>query len=152
MKKSHMHKPCPENTDHNTPIKKPTKSRCWESSTAERLKKWALKPDSYMIEVFYTNEDMPRQTFYDGVARNEELKAAHEYALERVGINRENLAIEKNLGLNSVAAFILPHYLDRWKKEIEWRQALKALYEKDQQSLGKISIEDWIMAKMKELK
>lgn len=102
-----------------------TTNRDWDF-IAEQLKRWSLQPESFILEEFYTNLDIPEKTFYDNLEKSETLNEAHSYALTRLGINREKLAIKRGENVNSTNSFILPHYLKRWSKQIEWRAELKA--------------------------
>ncbi len=111
-------------------LQKVTKSQttCWEEAVAERLKKFADRPENYFLEEFYLNEDMDDATFYEGVHRNEVLKKAHKYAMTRLGLNRERLALKNREGTNSTNSAMLYHYLNRWadhKKHSEDREDKK---------------------------
>lgn len=110
---------------HST--KKKVRARCsnWEEATADALREWAMKDDSYLIEDFYSLRNIPPTTFYAGVKRNKYLKDAHEFALIRCGSRREHKCIKENLNINTVAAFALPHYFKRWRDQLEWRAELK---------------------------
>ena len=48
---------------------------------------------------------------------NEKLKAAHEFALEMIGVNREKIAIKTNATINHIIAYPLGHYLERYDTE-----------------------------------
>lgn len=100
--------------------------RSWEERLAEQLKDWSLKPDSFMIEEFITNMDIPETTFHQALDRNPILNEAHNFALLRIGINREKLAAEKSLGMNSAVMWTMAQYHKRHKKEQEFRAKLKA--------------------------
>jgi hypothetical protein len=88
----------------------------WDN-LATRLKEWSKRPDSLMLEEFYLNLDIPRKTFYENVNSNEKLKAAHEFALEMIGVNREKIAIKTNATINHIIAYPLGHYLERYDTE-----------------------------------
>jgi hypothetical protein len=138
----------PETTQHNTQSKKTTKTRNsnWEEAVADRLEQFASKDDVYILEEFYLNERIPAQTFYDGVGRNQRLKEAHTFAITKLGINREKLALKNREGLNSANVAMLPVYLERWakyKEHAEGREDKKNLGIKE--ALGNITIVDHML-------
>lgn len=89
------------------------------------LTEWCQEKDSLVIEEFQQMMGIPNQTYYNWVANNNKLKEAHTFAVQQVGINREKLCLERNLGINSVAAFMLPRYSKSWKDEMNRRAELK---------------------------
>ena len=101
-----------------------TTNRNW-SYIATELKQWSLNPENQIIEEYYTNLDIPHDTFYRHVASNKELKEAHQYALIRLGINREKVVNKHFLSLGTALAASLPDYLPRWQKNAEDRAKLK---------------------------
>jgi len=105
----------PNPTTETTKVHK-TRNSNWEEGVADRLELFASKEDAYILEEFYLNERIPERTFYDGVARNEKLRQAHDYALMRLGVNREKLALKGREGLNTANVAMLPVYLNRWAK------------------------------------
>lgn len=77
------------------------------------------------IEEFLINIDMPFTTFYEAVRRYDYLAEAHVVAKAKIGLKHEKTCRDKFLSMNTVIAQSLPDYLDRWKKNIEWRNELK---------------------------
>ena len=110
----------------NNRPKEYTTNRAWDLIASD-LKQWALLPDSFILEEFYTNQDIPEQTFIDNCKKNKVLEEAHIFALIRLGINREKLAIKRGENINTTNSFVLPHYLKRFKEQIEWRNDLKKI-------------------------
>lgn len=125
LKKNNLKKAATAKSDNiSTRPTEYTTNRNW-NLISDQLKQWSLKEDSQILEEFYTNLDIPHDTFYRNIATNETLKEAHKFALTRLGINREKHCNKNNLSMNSVMANSLPDYLDRWKKNVEWRQKMK---------------------------
>lgn len=97
-----------------------------------RMIDWSMQPKSIALERFYTNEGMNKKTYYRLKQMYPELNEAHEFVLERIGINRETICDERNLHINSVLAFTIPHYLDRFEAQIIKRAQLRNDSEKNQ--------------------
>lgn len=134
----------------NNPSMEPkeyTTNRNWDFIASE-LKQWAIRDDSLILEEFYTNLDIPHDTFYRNIATNTTLSEAHAFALTRLGINREKVCNKNNLSMNSVMANSLPDYLERWKKNVEWRHKLKIVEEENKDK--KYILVDRILSKDKE--
>lgn len=127
-----------KSTKDNIDNEKYGKKRSWYSNTSSDLKQWSLRPDAYEIEQFLTDRDIPERRYYEAVEQNDEMKEAHIFAKTRIGLNRQKIAIEKNLGINSAVAFTLPRYLKSWRDELEWRSKLKN--EEDKNSGTKIVV------------
>lgn len=117
-------------------MKKPQKAnknikKSREGSIFRTISEWEFianqlkNSDLSSIEEFYLNTGIPKRTFYDAVEKHQCMKEAHEYAAERIGLKKLKQCEDKNLGMNTVLAFQLPHYLNRFKKDIEWRARLK---------------------------
>lgn len=93
---------------------------------AIKLITWAKEdPDAFCLEQFWNLVGISDDTFYRWCKKSEKLEAAHKFALLELGIKRERISIEKNLNINHVTAFVLPHYHKRWNEEIKWRASLK---------------------------
>lgn len=106
-------------------IGKYSKNKNWYNNTADALKQWSLRPDAFEIDEFFTSRDIPQSTYYQALIDSEVMKEAHEFAKSRIGINRQRIAIEKNLGINSTVAFTLPRYLKSFREEYVARAKLK---------------------------
>lgn len=81
------------------------------------------------IERFYLDHGIPKSTFYKAVADYKCMKEAHQIAKEYIGIRKEEYCEDNNLSMNSVMAFSLPDFLDRWKSNVEWRAQIKQIVE-----------------------
>jgi len=118
---------------NNTLEKKRDKERTnynW-SKMAELLKNSTCSS----IERFWLSVGIPHQTYYDAVNREECMREAHEYTLLRIGCDREEMCLKEKMSGNSVAALSLPQFLDRWKKDTEWRTKLKQQEEEKNQNI-----------------
>ena len=91
--------------------------------------------DSLSIERILLNIGISEKVYYKAVNKYPDLQEIHERALMKMGVRREELALEKNLGMNSLAAYSLPQFLDRWKKDTVWRAELKKLEEEKNQNI-----------------
>jgi hypothetical protein len=117
-------KPERKKAKRNTKPRTCPSERSWSFIAAE-LKSQSMNPDFYTLEEFYTNLDIPEQVFYEACRREPEMGAARDFAKIRAGINREKLAIKRGENINTTNSFVLPHYLNRFKEQVEWRQQLK---------------------------
>lgn len=109
---------------HITEKREYTTKRNWKF-IAGQLKNWSLKPDSYILEEFYTDLDIPSQVYYENAQTDADLKEAHEFALTRIGINREKLSIKRNESINNTNSWVLTHYFQRFRDELKFRNDLK---------------------------
>lgn len=100
-------------------------NQAFRERLAEKLIEWSLKPTSYALERFINQEGISEMTYYRWLKVCELLQAAHDFALRQLGINREQLSIDRNLTMNHVAAFPLPQYLDRYDKSLRYREDIK---------------------------
>lgn len=92
------------------------------------------------IEEFYLNLDIPKQTFYDNIKKQQCMKEAHAYALEQIGVNNEKHCKKNNLSMTSVVGGSLHHYLGRWKDDLEYKAELKAKHTPQGQISGNFTI------------
>lgn len=83
------------------------------------------KTEVLSIERFLLNIGIIERVYYDAVSRLPDLKEAHERALMKMGVKREEMCIENKLGMSSVVAYSLPQFLKRWKLDAEWRAHVK---------------------------
>jgi hypothetical protein len=133
--------------DNNIENLKDAKNRTYEAevvsweNVATRLKEWSKNPDAFAIERFYLNLDIPKRTFYENVASNPKLKAAHEYAMEMIGMNREERAIKTNATINHIIAYPLGHYLERYDTEQTKKANLRTRDDDKDEKLKVIYIE-----------
>lgn len=103
---------------------------------AEELIEFATNPKSFIFDEFLNLKGIGDDTFYNWCEKVPELEAAHKFAMTQLGINRERLCIERNLGVNSTTAFMMPHYSKRWRNELEWRSKLN----KDNNAPGNVVV------------
>lgn len=104
-------------------------NRDWDS-VADRLKTYAMKPNSYSIYRFYLNEDIPKKTFYANVATNPKLKEAVDWAHEYFGTNREQRSDERGFTDSHVIAKPLWMFLPEiYHVDLKERAALKVIVE-----------------------
>jgi len=93
---------------------------------AWKLITWVKEdPDAFCLEQFYNLVGICSDTYHRWCRKSKKLEAAHKFALNELGIKRERICIEKNLNVNHVTAFVLPHYHKRWSDALEWRSSLK---------------------------
>ena len=118
---------------------------------ADELVDWAQNPKSRSIERFYLSRGIPKQTFYRWVEKYDFLQEALMFALEICGMNREEKAEEERATINHVIAFPIPHYLSRWRDQMEWRASMKAKMEHQHSLVQNPVIQDYIFAGRKEL-
>jgi hypothetical protein len=98
---------------------------------AIKLLTWAREnKKAYSLERFINNQGIPEKTFYRWCEQCPELEEAKNVALIDLGLNREELAMERNLTMNHVTAFTLPHYLSRYDKALRHREDIKSDNEK----------------------
>ena len=123
-------------TKNNTLEEKEVKNRTVEahydwSKMAQLLRNSTCRS----IERFYLSMGIPKQTYYDAVKRDPIMREAHDFALERIGCDREEYCWDQKLSSNSIIGLSLPQFLNRWKDDTEWRAKLKQLEEEKNQNI-----------------
>jgi|SRR5579859_2417269 len=94
----------------------------WLVRLAEDLQKWCLKDTSTRIESFYLDNGIRQVDYYRFVDRSEELREAHETALQRIAIRRDHGALTKKFDSSWAArtqAAFDPEYRKARKFEAE---------------------------------
>jgi len=85
---------------------------------AQELVKFGDKADSIKMAQFYNPLGIERKTFYDWVARYENLRSSYLHARESIGIRREINIINKAGDYNSAPTMYMMH-----KYDPEWDEA-----------------------------
>ena len=89
---------------------------------SEELQAWSLKDTSLRIESFYLDNGIRQLDFYRFVDRCDELKGAHEAAMQRIAIRRDQGALTKKFDSSWAArtqAAFDPEYRKARKFEAE---------------------------------
>lgn len=101
------------------------------------LKQWAEEDDSYTMSGFFRKYKIPRQSFYQWVARSEQLAFDYDMAMNSLAYKREMAGLKKEMDsgmIHSSMALYCPQY--KWLAE--WRAKLK---EEASSGSGKIEIQ-----------
>ena len=96
------------------------------NSVAERLKAYALRPDSISIYRFYLTEEIPKPAFYEAIKKYPKMAEAYEYAMEYMGTNREAKCDTKNLTESHMIAKPMWQFLELYHIDLKERAKLKA--------------------------
>src|SRR6185295_20050982 len=80
---------------------------------ASKLYEECRKEDFYSIEQFYVKMGIPERTYFRWIKdpENQHLADMHDYAKLCAGLNRQKIALDRNLSLGSTAAWLLPHLM-----------------------------------------
>lgn len=93
-----------------------------------KLIEWVTKNakgKAISIERFLNQEGIPHATFYRWCGECPELGEAHKFAMSQIGLNREDIAVDRNLTYNHVTAAPLPIYLKSYADSLRFREEIK---------------------------
>lgn len=82
------------------------------------------KKDCYNITEYIFHMGLPAKTYYEWLKQKPEYQIAHDTALSIISFRLEKITIDRNLGTNQGAAYILPRYSKVWRDEQEHRANL----------------------------
>lgn len=88
------------------------------------LRQEADKEDFLRMETFYLNRGIEKRTWYDWLLRSRPLRAAHDYAIARIGIRRE-VGASKRIFDSGMIKSTLGYYDEVFKQEQERQAKLK---------------------------
>jgi hypothetical protein len=92
---------------------------------AQKLKDWAILDDSLRLSDFYDGRGYNPETFYAWSHRFPEMKAAHDFALRRIGSRRENGALNRSFDSSTVHK-TLGHYDYVFQQQMDRVHEIKA--------------------------
>lgn len=91
----------------------------------ERLITWAdTTEDALVFEEFFMLTKINSSDYYGWLPKHENLKMAHDYAKQVIGIRREKGGLKRKLDPGMIASS-MPMYSKSWKELAEWRAKLK---------------------------
>lgn len=91
---------------------------------ANRLREWAMKEDSLLVQDYTDFEGYSRKRFYDWCSRYEPLEEAYKFALSRIGSRRELGTMQRKFE-STTTQRTLGYYQDIWKSETKELHQMK---------------------------
>lgn len=113
------------------------RSEAYLAKVGATLKEWVKRPDSFTINGFLAEYQIPPQSFYQWVNKHEHLAFDYSQALVALADRREVGALTKKLDAATVNSS-MAMYCSRWKELSEWRAKIK---EDAAHHTGKVEIE-----------